>query len=766
MQKNEEDNRQNPKDCSIRVALAGNPNSGKTSLFNALTGARQNVGNYPGVTVEKRTGVCIHEGQTIEVWDLPGTYSLTSFSPEEKIAQTEILEGDFDVVVVVVDSTVLHRSLVLLVQVMLAGAKPVLCLNMSDEAKKAGQKIDVPLMEALLGFPVVETIGHRGKGIDELVNAIQKRAQGDNDSFRLVLGQRLDEAISEIRKTLDDTIFKPELHGWVATKLLVGERPFVQAIEDSGNKEAIVTANIQKNKIESETGMDISLFVTQRFFGFVDGLLKEVITTPSRTDSRKLSEAIDSLLVHRVLGLPIFAGVMFVIFWLTFTVGEPPMNWIDHGLSALAGYVSSIWPEGSQPYIRSLVLDGIIGGVGGVLVFFPNILLLFLGLAFLEDTGYMARAAFLMDRVMHRFGLHGKSFLPLLTGFGCTIPAIMATRTLENERDRLTTMLILPLMSCGARLPIWLLLIPAFFTTAWRAPMLWLIYAQGILLALLFSLLLRKTVLKGEDAPFVMELPPYRMPTMKAVFLKMTGRSWLYVRKAGTVILGISIAMWFITSFPKPTSYEVDSEIAAGRIHVYADSPNKKRGNGNNKAAQNGDKETNRNIEKTNKNTEEANNNTEEANRNTEEKQKMLSRQEVQAQRAAEDLKHSIAGRLGRFMEPVLLPLGFDWRIATGMIGAFAAKEVFVAQMGIVYSIERTEENTDSIRENLRRDYSWPVGLSMILFLLIGTPCMATFAITRKESGSIKWALLQFGGLTLTAYILAMIAYQIGSLFI
>ena len=711
---NRDKNRNNGKNGTlkpIRTALAGNPNSGKTSLFNALTGARQNVGNYPGVTVEKRTGTCMHKDRAYEILDLPGTYSLTSFSPEEKIAQTEILEGDFDVVVVVVDSTLLHRSLVLLVQVMLAGAKPVLCLNMADEALRAGQKIDLKQMEALLGFRVVETIGHRGTGTDELLDAIRHEAEGPGHKPRLVLGERLDGAISAIKSKLDDKGFKSDLHDWVAVKLLLGEKPFVEAVEKSGKGEAVEEAEKRRNRIESETGMDISLFVTQRFFGFVDGLLKEVLLNPSRTDSRKLSEAIDSLLVHRIFGLPIFALVMFAIFWLTFAVGEAPMGWIESGLGFLGERLSSIWPEGSHTVMRSLLLDGVISGVGGVLVFFPNIILLFMGLAFLEDTGYMARAAFLMDRVMHHFGLHGKSFLPLLTGFGCTIPAIMATRTLENERDRLTTMLVLPLMSCGARLPIWLLLIPAFFGPSWRAPMLWLIYAQGIVLALIFSLLLRKTVLKGEEAPFVMELPPYRLPTFKAVVLKMSGRSWLYLKKAGTIILGISILMWFITAFPKPDRYEIDAAIEAGQ------------------AAE-------------------------------------LTSREIEARRGAEELQHSIAGRLGKTLEPVLRPMGFDWKIATGMIGAFAAKEVFVAQMGIVYSIGRAEEDSDSLRNALRRDYSWPVGLSMILFLLIGTPCMATFAVTRKESGSWKWAVFQFAGLTGAAYLLATLAYQVGRLFI
>jgi ferrous iron transport protein B len=372
------------------------------------------------------------------------------------------------------------------------------------------------------------------------------------------------------------------------------------------------------------------------------------------------------------------------------------------------------------------VVDGVINGVGGVIVFLPHILLLFLGLAFLEDTGYMARAAFLTDRVMHRFGLHGKSFIPMLSGFGCSVPGIMATRTLENERDRLVTMLVLPLMSCGARLPIWTLLIPAFFSPGWRAPMLWFIYASGILLALLLALLLRKTVMRGDDAPFVMELPPYRLPTPRSVVLKMVERGWLYMRKAGTTILGISVLLWAATSYPKAQTYQVDAQVAAGEIIVVAHGAPVM-------AAQPGSP-------------------------------MRLTEREIAGRRATENLQASVAGRIGRFLEPAFAPLGFDWKIVTAMIGAFAAKEVFVAQMGIVYSIADAEKGTDGLRAQLAHDYSPTVGLSMMLFLLVATPCMATVVVTRRESGKWRWALLQLGGLTAIAYVLSLIVFQVGRL--
>jgi ferrous iron transport protein B len=412
------------------------------------------------------------------------------------------------------------------------------------------------------------------------------------------------------------------------------------------------------------------------------------------------------VLVHPVLGLPIFFGIMYAVFWFAFRVGEAPMGWIDSGFTWLGNWVGSLWPAGSGSPLRSLLVDGIIAGVGGVLVFLPNIVFLFCGLALLEDTGYMSRAAFLMDRFLHKFGLHGQSFIPLMTGFGCSIPGIMATRTLRNENDRLTTILVLPLMSCGARLPIWMLLVPAFFAPKAQAPALWGIYLIGILLALGLSLLMRRTVLRGQAAPFVLELPPYRVPTLRAMLMQMYDRSRMYVRKAGTIILAISIVLWAISAYPKPKQYEVDRAVAAGQVTLTAE--------------------------------------------------------QISADRAGEDLRASFAGRIGHALEPVLKPMGFDWRLGTGLIGAFAAKEVFVAQMGIVYSLGEADESSESLRHALRRDYSPLVGFSLMLFLLVATPCMATVAITKRETGGWKWALIQFFGLTGLGYLLAVAVYQLG----
>ncbi|MCK5795731.1 MAG: ferrous iron transport protein B, partial [Deltaproteobacteria bacterium] len=430
---------------TLRVALAGNPNSGKTSIFNALTGAHQRVGNYPGVTVERREGRFVaDDGQVFEVLDLPGTYSLSSYSPEERIAEEELLKHGADVIALVVDSTALERSLVLVTQLLQLGVKPVLCLNMADEAKRAGQELDLPLLERRLGFPVIETVAHRAIGIDALRDALARVGRQAPKETPLIFGDPLDGALARITEALEPCQGLAERgHPWIASRLLADDpaiRAWVLAEGDAGQS-ALTLAAKERHVLEGKTGVDTPLFLMQRRQAFVQALLDGAIKKPARADARHVSDAVDRVLVNRVLGLPIFLAIMYGLFWVTFTVGEIPMKWIEHGTQALALWVSALWPLGSESALRSLLVDGVISGVGAVLIFVPNIMLLFWGLSLLENTGYMARAAFLMDRVLHRFGLHGRSFLPLMTGFGCSIPGIMATRTLENEKDRLTTIL-------------------------------------------------------------------------------------------------------------------------------------------------------------------------------------------------------------------------------------------------------------------------------------------------------------------------------------
>ncbi|MFA5625091.1 MAG: ferrous iron transport protein B [Bradymonadales bacterium] len=702
---------------ALRIALAGNPNCGKTTIFNALTGSKQHVGNYAGVTVEKKEGTYKHLGRRVDVIDLPGLYSLSYHSPEEQIAQMELLSGETDVVVGIVDSSALARNMSFIVQLMHLELPMVLCLNMSDEAKKAGQRIDVEKMSQLLGMPVIETVAPKSQGITELKDAVFLAAESVAPSERLRFSYGLREALSEISKKLPYSSKEPAL--WLATKLLLEDEYYIERLaQDIEAHDAIAEAKAQREHIEADTKMDIQLYVTEQYYGFIDGLLKKVLINTQRADARALSDKIDRVLVHPYLGLPFFFLIVYALFELTFSLGQYPMDWIESGFVALSDWLKVVWPADKFSFLQSLLIDGVIAGVGGVIVFLPNILILFFGISFLEDSGYMARSAYLMDKMMHRFGLHGRSFIPLITGFGCTIPGIMATRTIGGLNERLTTMFILPLMSCGARLPIWLLLVPAFFPESMNAPVLMGIYVFGIIVALILAFVLRKSVFKGAEEPFVMELPPYRMPTLRASITHMLERAWLYLKKAGTVILAVSIVMWALMSFPKmddEARAEVQSSFAAAQNHdalgAEAQDP----------AA-------------------------------------------FDAYLLDAELQYSFAGRIGKLLEPVLKPMGFDWKIATALIGAFAAKEVFVAQLGIVYSLGEEAQDREDLRSKIRNDYSLITGISLIIFLLIATPCMATVAIMRRESGRWKWAFAQFFGLTAIAYALSTSFYQIASL--
>ena len=681
---------------SVTVALAGNPNVGKTSLFNALTGTYQHVANYPGTTVEIRHGNRTYQDLELVIHDLPGTYSLTAYSEEERVARDFLLVRRPDVVIDVIDATAPERHLYLATQVMEMGRPLVLAFNMSDLAEKRGIRLDYAQLATLLGVPVVPTIGHVGKGIDQLLETIRRLVAdpGLSRPCPINYGQEIEARIELIIQAVRAN--QPELletypARWLAVKLIEQDP---DALGQIGSPEVQATVADAVDRLTAIFGDEPHMVIAERRYGFISGACQECIqrTTEIRHDS---SDLLDAIALHPVLGIPIFLALMYGVFWLTFKVGQYPMEflqWVFQRLSALAW---DLVPPGRDDLIRSLVADGVISGVGGVLVFLPNILLLFLAIAILEDSGYMARAAFVTDRLMHRIGLHGKSFIPMLVGFGCTVPAIMATRILENRRNRLTTILVLPLFSCGARLTIYGLVIPAFFAPAWRGLILWLIYLIGIVIALVGIRLLRLTILKGTSPPFVMELPPYRVPTFRSICLHMWQRGWQYVKKAGTVILALSIVLWLLGNLPR-----LPMEQRLGRPA-----------------------------------------------------------EEVrQAQMAS-----SYLGRLGKAIEPAVRPLGFDWRIATALIGATAAKEVFVSQLAISYALE-PGSNQVALQDRLRQDYGPLTGICVLIFCLIGTPCAATVAATRQETGQWRWALLQFGGLTAMAYVLTLIIYQTGRL--
>ncbi|NQT52125.1 ferrous iron transport protein B, partial [bacterium] len=542
----------------ITVALAGNPNSGKTTVFNALTGARQHVGNYPGVTVEKKEGNCSHKGTKVHVVDLPGTYSLTAYSLDEVVARDYIVREKPDVVVHILDSSNLERNLYLTVELIELGVPLVLAFNMSDVAAARGVAFDLEQLSDFLGAPIVQTVGHKGTGVDRLLEACLDVCTGrwQHRPSPMDYGREIEAEIARIEPLLaeQERADAPYSPRWLAVKLLERDSHVCSHVANPALLQAVDDA---AGRLTRHFGDPPTVLLPDQRYGFISGACQEAVQLTVEARHR-LSDKIDTVVLNRALGLPLFLALMYLVFQLTFTVGETTMGWIEALFGQAGEWVSLLWPRGSDSALRSLLVDGVIGGVGGVIVFLPNILLLFLAIAFLEDSGYMARAAFLMDHLMHKIGLHGKSFIPMLIGFGCTVPAILATRTLESRRDRLTTMLVLPLVSCGARFPIYALFIPAFFPLQWRAPMLWLIYLIGILLAVGCAKLLRATVFRGESTPFVMELPPYRLPTVRGVLIHTWERGWMYVRKAGTVILGISIVMWALTSYPKRTTYSRD----------------------------------------------------------------------------------------------------------------------------------------------------------------------------------------------------------------
>ncbi len=681
----------------ITVALAGNPNSGKTTIFNMLTGAHQHVGNYPGVTVEKKEGLCRYKEYEMTVVDLPGTYSLTAYSIEELVARNFIIDEQPDVVVDVVDASNIERNLYLATQLIEMNVPLVLAFNMSDIAEQRGLLFDIEQLSRLLEAMIVPTVGNKGKGKIELLDAIVETArQGKRKrTHKVSYGREIEEKLVGIETLVVDKEHQLALkYGsrWLAIKLLEQDGDVTAKVH---NQEVLDVVGAGTEHLKTVFGDEAEIIIADRRYGFISGACEESIKGSVELRHTS-SDMADKVILNRVLGLPIFLLLMYLVFKLTFLVGDPLMGWMESFFGWLGGGVAGFWPAGSEGPVKSLLVDGIIGGVGGVLVFLPNILLLFLAIAVLEDSGYMARAAFIMDRIMHKIGLHGKSFIPMLIGFGCSIPAIMATRVLENRRNRLTTIMVVPLMSCGARLPIYALIIPAFFAPRWHGFMLWLIYMIGIALAIICAKILRITLLKGETTPFVMELPPYRIPTIKGIFIHMWERGWLYMKKAGTIILAISIILWAATSYPKPSG-----ESLAGL-------------------------------------------------------------DEEQAQEI--ELTHSVAGRVGRVLEPVIRPLGFDWRVGTALIGALGAKEVFVAQMGIVHSLGEIDGGSEALRAKLQAEYSPLVGFCIMLFTLISAPCIATFAITKRETNSWGWALFQFLGLTALAYAVTFVVYQVGSL--
>lgn len=701
----------------VTVALAGNPNSGKTTIFNNITGARQHVGNYPGVTVERREGFRRFQGQDMVVIDLPGTYSLTANSMDEVVARNVIIDEKPDLIVNVLDASNLERNLYLAVQLLELERPMVLALNMTDVAEQAGIKLDEKSLQRRFDIPVVGLIGSRNQGTDSLLQAVVAVSEKHEfKPFSLDYGAKIEAAIRQMMDLLAGLDGLKYPLRWLAIKLMENDADIRRtvAVMSQGSK-LLPMVDAIRNKSTVMLGEDLEIAIAERRYEYVGEVYRDFVDSRAQV-TETISDRIDRVLTHRVLGLPIFLGIMWILFNMVFTVGEIPKGWIEEGVKWFGDTVAANLTEGE---LRSLVVDGMIGGVGSVISFLPDILLLFLGIALLEDSGYMARAAFVMDRIMRAVGLHGKSFIPLLLGFGCSVPAIMGTRTLENRGDRMVTILVSPLMSCSARLPVYTLLIAAFFTESMAGNVLFGIYILGIVMAIVMAMVFRKLLFPGITEPFIMEMPAYHLPTLRSIMLHMWERSVLYLKKAGTLILTASILIWFLTNYPAEVQYSKDYNAAKTAVR-----------------AQYGEETAKPMLEQLDK------------------------------EQAAEKISLSYAGRFGKAIEPAIKPLGFDWKIGVGLVSAVAAKEVLVSTLATIYSTGDVADDSHSLQEALAADSTFRplVALSLMVFTLLYSPCLAVLAVIRRETNSWKWPAFSFAYSTTLAWVMAFIVYQGGTL--
>ena len=784
----------------ITVALVGNPNSGKTTIFNNLTGGRQHVGNYPGVTVEKKEGYRNFKEHDFLIVDLPGTYSLTAYSLEEVVTRNFIVGDKPDMVIDILDTSNLERNLYLTIQLLELERPVILALNMIDVADASGLKInDAKLSERLGGVSVVRTSGVSNKGMEDLLNKIPTAsANKQKTKFKLNYGTDIENAIQELEPLLVPLYKNIQFPvRWVALKLLENDKNIVEAVTALSDGEKIIQASDKlRADLIHKLGEDVEVFIAGQRYQYVGKVYQHAVDNRF-VNKETVSDKIDRVLTNRMFGLPIFFALMWIVFNLVFTLGAIPSDWIDEQFGQIGSYLDTIISDGP---LKSLIVDGVVGGVGSVLVFVPSILLLFLAIAILEDTGYMARAAFIMDRVMRRFGLHGKSFIPLLLGFGCSATAMMGTRTLENPRDRIITMLVTPLMSCSAKLPVYTILIAAFFDASIAGNVLFSIYLLGIVLSMVMAWVFRSTVFQGESEPFVMELPPYRIPTGKSVIIHMWERSTLYLKKAGTIILAASILMWFLTTYPKDIEYSKDFDALISQAEeaytqqvneeVFAQFAIEELEQNENLSTLVG--EIQKNQEKFTADTEELEEDSSEYIAAVDEKtavnqQLEASNQEIYSyavkyveltqqldekkgeianEQSSEQLEKSYAGQFGKMIEPAIQPLGFDWRIGISLVSGVTAKEVVISTMGTIYSLGADGENAKSMTKALQKDEHMNplVAYSLMVFVLIYSPCLAALAVMRRETNSWKWPAVSMVYSTSLAWIVTFIIYQGGKL--
>ena len=680
----------------IKVALVGNPNCGKTSLFNIASGSHEHVGNYSGVTVDAKEGTFEYGGYKFVIVDLPGTYSLSAYSPEELYVRKNLVEDMPDVVINVVDASNLQRNLYLTTQLIDMNLRVVMAMNMYDELKAKGGNLDIKQLGYLLGMPVVPTVSRSGEGIDNLFDTVIKIYE--NTDARLARhihinhGAEIEQSIDRIKLLLQkDTDIRYQYSTrYLAIKYLENDSEVEKVVEALPNRDEIISARFEEHKrIEGLLKSGLESAIVDAKYAFIQGALAETYKPdPTKKRRRTVTDKIDSIVTDKWLAFPIFFILLYIVFDATFTVGEHPMRWIEGIVEYFAAFVSTTMADG---WLKDLVVDGIIGGVGSVLVFLPNILILYLFISLLEDSGYMARAAFIMDRLMHKIGLHGKSFIPMIMGFGCNVPAIMATRTIESRKSRLITMLIIPFMSCAGRMPVYILIAGAFFPSKAGLVLLFL-YALGIVLAILAARVMSR-FFKDDDLPFVMELPPYRVPTAKSVFRHTWEKGKQYLQKMSGIILICSMAIWFLGYFPNHNAYDS----------------------------------------------------------------------------VKEQQEHSFIGYIGKAIEPVLEPLGFDWRMGVGIVSGVGAKELVVSTLGVMYADEvpeavESEAGTTRLQRALTGSVTPAAALAYMVFILLYFPCIATFVAIKNESGRWKWAIITAIYTILLAWVAAFITFRLASL--
>lgn len=718
---------------TINVALVGNPNCGKTSLFNLASGAHEHVGNYSGVTVDAKEGYFDFEGYHFRIVDLPGTYSLSAYTPEEIYVRRHIIDETPDVIINVVDSSNLERNLYLTTQLIDMNVRMVVALNIYDELEASGNNLDYHLLSKLFGVPMVPTVCKKNRGVETLFHVVinlyegidffdkrgkmnpevlkdltewhdslEDRKEHEEDHmedyvhkhpssgrvFRHIHinhGPDLEKAIEAVKEEVSENEFIRHKYStrFLSIKLLENDPDIEVFIHTLPNGEDIIRVRDKMaQRIQETMNEDCESAITDAKYGFISGALKETFTD-NHLEQEQTTKVLDSIVTHRIWGYPIFFLFMYLMFEGTFVLGEYPMMGIEWLVEQFGNLIRNNMAEGP---LKDMLIDGIVGGVGGVIVFLPNILILYFCISLMEDSGYMARAAFIMDKIMHKMGLHGKSFIPLIMGFGCNVPAIMASRTIENRKSRLITMLINPLMSCSARLPIYLLLAGAFFPRS-ASLVLLSIYVTGILLAVLLARIFSKFLVKGDDTPFVMELPPYRMPTAKSIIRHTWEKGEQYLKKMGGIIMIASILIWFLGYYPNHDGYET----------------------------------------------------------------------------VAEQQENSYIGRIGQAVEPVLKPLGFDWKLGIGLISGVGAKELVVSTLGVLYA---DDADADAVSLADRIPITPLIAYCYMLFVLIYFPCIATFAAIKQESGSWKWAFFAAGYTTILAWVVSFAVYQIGGLFV